>query len=345
MIQILRKIEALCNRWWDTKLYPCARIVITLMHYVNSIAQIFGFTYLYRATLHLSIMYLRYFGTLSDYARKRTEGLTSFLRHNRNKKNSLCYASISFEVISGSNRRAECLKILEETLSQEDPKAVSGLREIFYQRNIVIVGPSPSATKINFQDYDICVTANTLPPLVRGLCPSKIARFVNIGYMLRNRNQLVNEVDSYLAIFVKPGLPIENPFRAATRYFISPTRLMYNDYGPMGLQNLLYSVLAGQCKKVYVTGFTGYIGGQAYADGVKSYSSEEYQYILSQIRRHEPMSNFNFVKKILELGLCDGDALFKDVFSMSPVDYAAELGKQYKNYSYRASFPGLKHGL
>ena len=289
-------------------------------------------------------MYLRYFGTLTDYQRSRADFLSAVARVAKKKKLS-SEKSILFELLSGSTNQKECLALMKDSLSSEDPKAIAKLTEKLGGKKILVLGPAPTSFVPNLLEFDLVVSANTMPGVIKKLEPEKIVRFFNIGYTARNIHAIRDQIDSGQTIFIKPPIKLEGHLAEQVSNFLSPRKLMFNDYGPMGLQNILYSLWAGEAKEIFIAGFTGYLGEKAFMEGIKSYSSKDLRYILSGIRRHEPMSNFNFVKKMLELNLCDGDDQFRGVFLMSPEIYAHEIGVAFKNKSYRPNLDSSRHGL
>ena len=131
-----------------------------------------------------------------------------------------------------------------------------------------------------------------------------------------------------LPIFVKPMIDSVFP------KFVMPNGLLYNDYGPTGVQHMLYSIFLGEAESIYVTGVTGYLGEEVYRSGIKTYSDNK-QHYTNNIRRHEPISNFCFVKNFVDLGLCSGDESFLKVFNNDVYGYCKSLDKSYPGYIYK----------
>ena len=113
-----------------------------------------------------------------------------------------------------------------------------------------------------------------------------------------------------------------------------PSGLLCNDYGPMGVQNMLYSIFLGGAESIYVTGVTGYLGDEIYRLGVKTYTDNK-QHYANNIRRHEPISNFCFIKNFIDLGLCSGDESFLSIFNNDINKYCNSLDKLYSSYTFK----------
>lgn len=338
------RLKFVLNKLLDTKLFFFAYAILFSSSVFYKITQTAGLKNIHPLALELNVMYLRYFGKLADYQRLRKKVLNLGARAAEKKKVSTD-KSILFELLSGSDNKEECLAIMEDVLSSEDPKVIAKLTEKFSEKKILVLGPAPTSFVPRFSEFDLVVSANTMPSVLKELKPEKIVRFYNIGYTARNIHNINEQVRSGQTILIKPPIKIEGSLSNRVHNFLSPRKLMFNDYGPMGLQNILYSLWAGGAKEVFIIGFTGYLGEQAFMEGIKSYSSKDLRYILSGIRRHEPMSNFNFVKKMLELNLCDGEDQFRDVFLMPPEIYAHEIGVAFRNKSYRPNLDSSKYGL
>jgi hypothetical protein len=102
----------------------------------------------------------------------------------------------------------------------------------------------------------------------------------------------------------------------------------------MGAQNVVYSVLAGGADSMFVVGVTGFVGRDKFRVGIKEYEPN-LQHYSNILRRHEPISNFIFLRILLKASLIDGDEEFRNIFSLSCSSYCDLLDKEYGEYPLR----------
>ena len=114
-------------------------------------------------------------------------------------------------------------------------------------------------------------------------------------------------------ILVKP------PIKSSFENFLSPSELMNNDHGPMGIQNICYTLFIGNAQNIFITGVNAYLGNTIYRNGIKSYKNN-LQHYSNNLRRHEPISNFCFLRNLFIMDIVRGDEIFSKVFSLNPAN-------------------------
>ena len=221
--------------------------------------------------LELTSHYHRYYGKFEKYFELKKILLNNLVRDSDHKNYDLSGAR--FELYAYSNKNDEkdaMIEILKDQISKENDNRISNLKIIFAGKKVLILGPSKISKSIKFEDFDLIAFANSKLTAINDLAvidDNKIVMFINQGYFYRNKFKLLDEAKNVAAIFVKPSI-INPPFPK----FVIPNGLMYNDGGPMGVQNMLYSIFAGAAESIYIAGVTGYLGDEVYRSGIKTYS-------------------------------------------------------------------------
>jgi len=240
-----------------------------------------------------------------------------------------------FELYAYSNKKDKkdaMVEMLKNQIANENDNRISNLRKIFSGKKVLVLGPSKISKSIKLEDFDLIAVSNTkLITVTNNLVfdDSNFVIFINQGYFYRNKFKLIDEAKTVSAIFVKPSV-IDSSFPK----FLIPNGLMFNDCGPMGVQNILYSIYAGEAKSIFVTGVTGYLGEKIHRQGIKTYSGNK-QHISNNIRNHEPIGNFSFIKNFVDLDLCSGDETFLKIFKNDIKNYCKNLDELYSNYLFK----------
>ena len=276
--------------------------------------------------------YRRYYSDFSSYLELKKRLLNN-LKLERSSE-YFASSSVNFEFCgySGINKnKEETLKVLKNEIKKDDSQSIINLKKIFYNKKVLLMGPSNISRKIKLENFDLVVLSNTKDISHPGkkLKDSQYVIFINIGYYNRNSSKLLNIAERVAAIFIKPIVG-----QLVFPKFVIPNNLLCNDYGPMGVQNMLYSIYLGGADSIYVTGVNGYLGDEVYRPGVKTYTDNK-QHYANNIRRHEPISNFCFIKNFIDLGLCTGDDSFLRVFNNDIHEYCNGLDELYSSYTYK----------
>ena len=297
--------------------------------------------YLNFSILFIKFYYERYYGSFYQYSIAREKYLR-FVKFYNNK-NSYLNKKNTFELNSYSKIKS-LRKIWEDLLKAENhitanfnafnkkefKSSSNNMRSIFRDKKVLIIGPSEFDESIEFEKYDLICLANTFYKDLIGkkIKKEQIIIFSNISYFSRNKKKLIDFRKSVNNVLIKP------PLKGDFINFLTCDHLLNNNYGPMAMQNLILSIILGQAKSLFITGVNAYIGKVVYRKGIKNFEKNLLQYN-NQIRRHEPLSNFCFIKNIYQLNLIEGDKEFKKVFSLSPREYCKKLDEIYKGLEYK----------
>ena len=111
---------------------------------------------------------------------------------------------------------------------------------------------------------------------------------------------------------------------------VSPAWIMDNHYGPLMGPHMIYDVLHGTPKEVYVSGFSFYLSG--YSSGGKDYptGSQGKDSQLQSLRGHEPFSNFTLVKNLWSFGLISVDEEMERTLQLTKKEYADALDAEFE---------------
>ena len=287
--------------------------------------------------------YCQYYESFNNYYYFRNLLLNKLLEDPQIQSQPLKIFSIEQELYCDKVSKNLVLnqkKILEYYLKIQSKTNIKILENIFKNKKVLIFGPSNISNKIDFTKYDlICLLNNNPHKLYKefkdniGFDMKKIILFVNIAYFIRNKGILnkykINKV------LIKP------PNKGDFINFLTPSKILLNNYGPMGIQNVVYTVLLGRASNIFITGVTAYLGEQIYRGNIKSYD-ENRQHFSNNLRRHEPYSNFAFIKNLLDLRLIDGDTKFLEIFKQSIKDYSLALDKNYEKLTYDLIFSDFR---
>jgi hypothetical protein len=93
---------------------------------------------------------------------------------------------------------------------------------------------------------------------------------------------------------------------------------------------MIYDVLHGTPKEVYVSGFSFYLSG--YSSGGKDYptGSQGKDSQLQSLRGHEPFSNFTLVKNLWSFGLISVDEEMERTLQLTKKEYADALDAEFE---------------
>ena len=336
MLKLIRFLIFQLDRLLDTKLWYIHRAFLFLIEKKYSLLSRynqFNKTKVAKFLLPLALHYRRYYSGFISYLELKKR----FLYSLKSESNSAYYnlSAVNFEAYGYSKinkNKKEVLDILEYEVAKENSETVKKLKKIFCNKKILLMGPSKIAANVNLEDFDLIAVSNTIAISHSGkkkLEDNRYVIFVNIGYYNRNATKLVYTAEDVAAIFIKPIVD-----QLVFPKFVMPSGLLCNDYGPMGVQNMLYSIFLGGAESIYVTGVTGYLGDEIYRLGVKTYTDNK-QHYANSIRRHEPISNFCFIKNFIDLGLCSGDESFLSIFNNDINKYCNSLDKLYSSYTFK----------
>ena len=336
MLKLIRFLIFQLDRLLDTKLSYFHRSFLFLAekkYKLLSRYNQFNESKVAKFLLPFALHYRRYYSDFTSYLELKRR-----LLHNLKSEGSSEYfdsSGVNFEAYGYSKinkNKKEIVKVLKDVVAKEDSKSIKKLKKFFYNKKVLLMGPSKISPKINLENFDLIAVSNTKAishPGKKTLEDNRYVIFVNIGYYNRNAAKLVNTAEHVAAIFIKPIVD-----QLVFPKFVMPNGLLCNDYGPMGVQNMLYSIFLGGAESIYVTGVTGYLGDEVYRSGVKTYTDNK-QHYANNIRRHEPISNFCFIKNFIDLGLCSGDGNFLRIFNNDIHEYCNGLDKLYSSYTYK----------
>lgn len=280
--------------------------------------------------LKINCYYERYYGSFYKYSISREKVLR--FKKFKNKKKCYLYKKYIFELNSYS--KINSLKqIWDDLLNKKEFNTSSNhIKNIFEKKKVLIIGPSEYDESIDLEKFDlICfpkISDNKF--LIQKIKKNKIIIFSNNSYYLKNKNKLIDLKNSINNILIKP------PLKGEFINFLTCDHLLNNDYGAMGIQNMIFSIILGKAENIFITGVNAYVGKVIYRKDYKNYDNNLSQFN-NDLRRHEPLSNFCFIKNIYQLNLIDGDDEFKEVFRLSPKSYCRKLDEIYLGFKYRTN--------
>jgi len=315
--------------------FDCKKKNNFLIKQIKNLIYYFNFSILF-----VNCYYKRYYGSFYQYSIAREKYLR-FVKFYNNK-NSYLNKKSTFELNSYSKIKS-LRKIWEDLLKAENhitsnftafnkkefTSSTDDMKCIFKDKKVLFIGPSEFDEGIEFEKYDLICFANIFNKDLIGkkIKNEKIIIFSNFGYFSRNKKKLIDFKKSVKNVLIKP--PLKEDFIN----FLTCEHLLNNNYGPMAMQNIIFSIILGQAKSLFITGVNAYIGKVVYRKGIKNYEKNLLQYN-NDLRRHEPLSNFCFIKNIYKLNMIEGDTQFKKVFSLSPREYCKKLDEIYEGLEY-----------
>ena len=307
------------------------------LYFINIIGLFFiNLSFLKNSTIvfyfkFLSMHYARYYRDFNSYCSQRKSFISLLINRTNFNHSTLNYKFENLACNENNTNYSRMIQLLQEESKKEDHKKLNQLLKVFKNKKALFLGPAGAERNLNMKDYDLIVLANSTKVLSKKdekINKRKIVLFVNQGYYYRNEDKLKKIKKEIAGIFVKPFIKTSLP------KFCIPNGLFFNDYGPMGAQNILYNIFLGKANSIYVDGVTGYLGSVVHKSGVKTYNDNK-QHIVNNIRMHEPISNFCFIKNFLSLKICTGSQSFINIYSKNIEFYCKELDKKYKNYNYK----------
>ena len=336
MLKLIRFLIFQLDRLLDTKFWYFHRSFLFFAEknyqLLYNYAQ-FNESKVAKILLPFALHYHRYYSDFKNYLELKRRLLNDLkLEGSSNYFDSTGVSFESYGYSEINKNKKETLKVLKDVVAKENFESIKKLKKIFYNKKVLLMGPSKISSKITLENFDLIAVSNTQAISHSGkktLENNRYVIFVNIGYYNRNAANLVNTAEDVAEIFIKPVVD-----QLAFPKFVMPNGLLCNDYGPMGVQNMLYSIFLGEAESIYVTGVTGYLGDEVYRSGVKTYTDNK-QHYSNNIRRHEPISNFCFIKNFINLGFCSGDNNFLRIFDNDINEYCNGLDKLYSSYTYR----------
>lgn len=194
------------------------------------------------------------------------------------------------------------------------------LLSLFSRKRILVYGPGLINNKnVIFSDYDIICVPNSLDDTIPVNMREKTVIFVNNAFYNRNKHAFELLNGSVKAIVLKIPVP-----DSSHPHLISCEKLLFNNYGPLALTNMLYTISMANPASISVYGFDAYSTNTAYRSNIKDYSPN-IQHYSNNLRLHEPFSNFSFVRALGLSGIVKWDNFNDTVFSHTPKAYARML--------------------
>jgi len=296
-------------------------------------------------TIHIKTYISRYYETFSVYNKFRKRLFIEILKNSEKiyDKDFIFSANLELSAYSDFNgKKVTKEELFKKSIEQENVKRLNIIREIFENKNILILGPSKVSKRINYEKYDLICICNNNPIDInkkfkgqKGFNLKKVVLFSNVAYFKRNFEKFNNYKLLIREILVKP------PIKSSFANFLSPSELMNNDHGPMGIQNMCYTSFIGNAQNIFITGVNAYVKNTIYRDGIKSYK-KNLQHYTNNLRRHEPISNFCFLKNLFIMDIVKGDEICSKVFSLNPDEYAKKLDETFNSLIYKPIFSNFR---
>lgn len=200
--------------------------------------------------------------------------------------------------------------------------------DIFQNRNILYIGSAPTNYEnIDFDDFDIIIANNFLDEKLHqhNIPLEKTVIFYNKGFAERNYDAIKKLRKNCKEVFFKDSTNIGN------KKFVEASEFMFNDYGPMGAQNVLLAVVLGRAKSLTVYGVNGFLSQNPYDNNLKKYEISS-QHISNILRRHELISNHNFLLLMSSLIQIKGGQEFMNLIDLTSNNYCKLIDKKYGKY-------------
>ena len=109
----------------------------------------------------------------------------------------------------------------------------------------------------------------------------------------------------------------------------SPDLLLNNYYGPFMGTAMIYDLLLRQPAEIFLTGFTFFVQGDAAYKSAYDSSRHSDDLLLESLRVHGALSNFLFVKNLLNFKMVQVDEMAAEILSLTPEDYARKLDERF----------------
>jgi hypothetical protein len=203
---------------------------------------------------------------------------------------------------------------------------ISESYNIFSEQRILYIGSAPvDYSNINFDSFDLVVVNNFLEAKLKkhNIPLQKTVIFYNKGFARRNTTEILAIEGVCKAIFVKEKSGVMD-----APQFIDAAGFMFNEYGPMGAQNVLLGISLGSPEAVTVVGINGFLSKKPFSDDLKQYRMNN-QHISNILRRHELVSNHNFLRLISKVVCINGCDEFLSLISLNSMEYCQKIDQIY----------------
>ncbi len=241
------------------------------------------------------------------------------------------------------------LERLEIPVAIKTAEAMEGSESFFEDKirgqRVLIVGPATTVNPglLDVGNFDVIAA----PKLTSGIWferfdkqrkpGSLLVSYLNGGMVAQLGQDDVDRLSSCSFVRVKTDSDVSSLKRrlrvlgskVEVGMMKSPHLLMMNDYGPYMGPAVIFDILGGLPKEVFVTGFSFYLPvSQKYAQTYPTSAANEQNQVVS-LRGHEPFSNFCFVKNLWQFGLISVDEAMAEILGMSREDYARALDQHF----------------
>ena len=262
----------------------------------------------------------------------------SFVEYRDNRHSLLEFLSGCVPQNEGEKERAIAIKLecfLEQNDYQSAEKLFHKIKDdynfpssysIFANKRVLYIGSAPvNHEELDFQCFDLIVVSNFLEvDFERKKIPlDKAVIFFNKGFAGRHAEHVARIKKRCKTVFVKQDSAVHNASQ-----FMDASPFMFNDYGPMGAQNVLLGLYVGQPSSVTVVGINGFLSSKPFADDLKKYSIND-QHISNILRRHELVSNHNFLRLINHLINVRGNDEFLALVKLNSHEYCLKIDQLY----------------
>ena len=206
---------------------------------------------------------------------------------------------------------------------------------LIYLSKIIVFGPKNIFDKPYYNDRTKIIKIK-MNEILNSRNTKKIISYYNIQSVKDDLNKIVKLLPKLLfacfksreVYFLAKNKTLD--LKKNMRIFNNANNLMLNNYGPHHLQNLVYDLLQHKPKSIYLEGVSFFLN--------KSYSKNYSDFkvtiksIATQLRIHDPFSNFLFIKNLWKRKLINTSKKISKILNMSELKYAEKLDTKYKNF-------------
>lgn len=114
------------------------------------------------------------------------------------------------------------------------------------------------------------------------------------------------------------------------RIFNQPSNLMLNKYGPTLIQSIVYDLFFYKPSKIFINSISFFLGNRLYKPEYVFQKEREDKSFALRVRRHDPFSNFCFMRNLFLLKKFQTTNKIKKILELSELHYAEKLDKKFK---------------
>jgi hypothetical protein len=209
-------------------------------------------------------------------------------------------------------------------------------------KKILIVGPllKPETSEKKCKEFDVVISPNYYKEseIFSNNNTSGVQISYYNNYRLRERlPEVVHACENLQWAVVRSGKASKKLLEnlkgdLKTKVRVSSFPHIFNFTDLMGLQRILVDLLTFQDSDIHISNFTFYCSeGSDYSPGYKPQDvAQDVATNLNDLRQHEAIGNYSFVKFLYETGLVTCDDGTRSILEMDVRDYAEMIDKKFQ---------------